>query len=170
MPYICVDLSIEDQLEYLSYAAHLALVLYVHEKACSNFVPTALYVDLVMMVKNVFFCVAKAKIDMPNDDFNIVLLGTDRLENLFSCLRTIIGNDANVDNYQLGSCLTGTMESANILALHPEWDKAPRRLHLPCVSLGSSEIPSSADHISPRSWRASQALNSLTPPTVWIRG
>ncbi|KAH9003694.1 hypothetical protein EDB86DRAFT_2798425 [Lactarius hatsudake] len=170
MPYICVDLSIEDQLEYLSYAAHLALVLYVHEKACSNFVPTALYVDLVMMVKNVFFCVAKAKIDTPNDDFNIVLLGTDRLENLFGCLRTIIGNDANVDNYQLGSRLTGTMESANILALHPEWDKAPRRLHLPCVSLDSSEIPSSADHISPRSWRASQALNSLTPPTVWIRG
>ncbi|KAH8979219.1 hypothetical protein EDB86DRAFT_3089271 [Lactarius hatsudake] len=149
MPYICVDLSIEDQLEYLSYAAHLALVLYVHEKACSNFVPTALYVDLVMMVKNVFFCVTKAKINTPNDDFNIVLLGTNHLENLFGCLWTIIGNDANVDNYQLGLRLTGTMESANILALHPEWDKALRRLHLPCVSLDLSEIPSSADHISP---------------------
>ncbi|KAH9040244.1 hypothetical protein EDB84DRAFT_1647330 [Lactarius hengduanensis] len=170
MPYICVDLSIGEQLEYLSYAAHLALVLYVHEKARNDFIPTALYVDLIMMVKNVFFCVAKAKIDTPNDDFSIVLLGTDRLENLFGCLRTIIGNDANVDNYQLGSRLTGTMESANILAMHPEWDKAPRRLHLPCVSRGSSEIPASADHISPRSWRASQALSSLTPPTVWIRG
>jgi hypothetical protein len=170
MPYICVDLTIEDQLEYLSYAAHLALVLYVHEKACNNFIPTALYVDLIMMVKNVFFCVAKAKIDTPNDDFSIVLLGTDRLETLFGCLRTIVGNDANVDNYQLGSRLTGTMESANILALHPEWDKAPRRLCLPCVSRDSSEIPTSADHISPRSWRASQALSSLTPPTVWIRG
>ncbi|KAH8976414.1 hypothetical protein EDB86DRAFT_2840993 [Lactarius hatsudake] len=142
MPYICVDLSIREQLEYLSYAAHLALVLYVHEKACNDFIPTALYVDLIMMVKNVFFCAAKAKVDTPNDDFSIVLLGTDRLENLFGCLRTIIGNDANVDNYQLGSRLTGTMESANILAMHPEWDKAP----------------------------ASQALSSLTPPTVWIRG
>ncbi|KAH9013987.1 hypothetical protein EDB85DRAFT_1876665 [Lactarius pseudohatsudake] len=170
MPYICVDLSIGEQLEYLSYAAHLALVLYVHENARNDFIPTALYVDLIMMVKNVFFCVAKAKIDTPNDDFSIVLLGTDRLENLFGCLWTIIGNDANVDNYQLGSRLTGTMESANILAMHPEWDKAPRRLHLPCVSRGSSEIPASADHISPRSWRASQALSSLTPPTVWIRG
>ncbi|KAH9168605.1 hypothetical protein EDB89DRAFT_1909186 [Lactarius sanguifluus] len=170
MPYICVDLSIGEQLEYLSYAAHLALALYVHEKACNDFIPTALYVDLIMMVKNVFFCAAKAKVDTPNDDFSIVLLGTDRLENLFGCLRTIIGNDANVDNYQLGSRLTGTMESANILAMHPEWDKAPRRLHLPCVSWDSSEIPASADHISPRSWRASQALSSLTPPTVWIRG
>ncbi|KAI9433400.1 hypothetical protein H4582DRAFT_1819930 [Lactarius indigo] len=170
MPYICVDLSIEDQLEYLSYAAHLALALYAHDNACSNFVPTALYIDLMIMVKNVFFCVAKAKIDTPNSDFNIILLGTDRLENLFGCLRTIVGNDANVDNYQLGSRLTGTMESMNILALHPEWDKAPRRLHLPCVSQDSSTIPDSADHISPRSWRASQALNSVTPPTVWIRG
>ncbi|KAH9003649.1 hypothetical protein EDB86DRAFT_2826236 [Lactarius hatsudake] len=170
MPYICVDLSIGEQLEYLSYAAHLALVLYVHEKACNDFIPTALYVDLIMMVKNVFFCAVKAKVDTPNDDFSIVLLGTDRLENLFGCLRTIIGNDANVDNYQLGSRLTGTMESANILAMHPEWDKAPRRLHLPCVSQDSSKIPASADHISPRSWRASQALSSLTPPTVWIWG
>ncbi|KAH8992608.1 hypothetical protein EDB83DRAFT_2510001 [Lactarius deliciosus] len=161
MPYICVDLSIGEQLEYLSYAAHLALVLYVHEKACNDFIPTALYVDLIMMVKN-------AKVDTPNDDFSIVLLGTDRLENLFGCLWTIIGNDANVDNYQLGSRLTGTMESANILAMHPEWDKAPRRLHLPCVSWDSSEIPASADHISPRSWRASQALSSLTPPTQAI--
>ncbi|KAH9001811.1 hypothetical protein EDB86DRAFT_3074579 [Lactarius hatsudake] len=131
MPYICVDLSIGEQLEYLSYAAHLALVLYVHEKARNDFIPTALYVDLIMMIKNVFFCVVKAKIDTPNDDFSIVLLSTDCLENLFGCLWTIIGNDANVDNYQLGSRLTGTMESANILAMHPEWDKAPQHLHLP---------------------------------------
>ncbi|KAF8267319.1 hypothetical protein EI94DRAFT_1771895 [Lactarius quietus] len=161
---------ISDQLEYLSYAAHLALVLYAHDKACNDFIPTALYIDLILMVKNVFFCVAKAKIDTPNDNFNIILLGTDHLENLFGCLHTIIGNDANVDNYQLGSCLTGTMESANILAMHPEWDKAPQCLHLPCMSRDSSEIPASADHISPHSWRASQALSSLTPPTLWIQG
>ncbi|KAH9031978.1 hypothetical protein EDB84DRAFT_1588501 [Lactarius hengduanensis] len=125
MPYICIDLSVGEQLKYLSYAAHLALVLYVHEKACNNFIPTALYINLIMMVKNVFFCAAKAKVDTPNKDFSIVLLGTDHLENLFSCLRTIIGNDANVDNYQLGLRLTRTMELANNLAMHPEWDKAP---------------------------------------------
>ncbi|KAH9177126.1 hypothetical protein EDB89DRAFT_1845633, partial [Lactarius sanguifluus] len=142
MPYICVDLSIGEQLEYLSYAAHLALVLYVHKKACNNFIPTALYVDLIMMVKNVFFCAAKAKIDTPNDDFSIILLGTDRLENLFGCLRTIIGNDANVDNYQLSSRLTRPMELANILAMYPEWDKALRCLHLLCMSWDLSEIPS----------------------------
>ena len=170
VPYLCVDLSLGDQLEHLSYAAHLALVLYAHENACGSFIPTALYVDLILMIKNVYFCVAKAKVDTPDEDFSIVLLGTDRLENLFGCLRTMVGNDANVDNFQLGTRLTGTMEAANILALHPEWDKAPRRLHLPLVSRDMTTIPDSADHISPRSWRASQSLSSITPPTVWIQG
>lgn len=170
VPYICVDLSLEEQLEYLSFAGHLALVLYTHDNACSDFLPTALYVDIILMIKNVFFCVAKAKVDTPEDDFIIVLLGTDRLENLFGCLRTMVGNDANVDNLQLGTRLTGTTESASILALHPEWDKTPRRLHLPLVSQDMTIIPDSADHISPRSWRASQSLHSVTPPTAWIKG
>ena len=97
VPYICVDMSIEDQLEHLSYAGHLALILYVHDNACGDFLPTALYIDIMLMIKNVFFCVAKAKVDTPDEDFNLVLLGTDRLESLFGCLRTIIGNDANVE-------------------------------------------------------------------------
>ena len=85
----------------------------------------ALYIDLILMIKNTFFCVAKAKVDTPDEDFSIVLLGTDCLENLFSCLQTMVGNDANIDSFQLGMQLTGTMEATNILALHPEWDKTP---------------------------------------------
>ncbi|KAN0137688.1 hypothetical protein V8E53_004513 [Lactarius tabidus] len=169
VPYICVDLLLEDQLEHLSYAGHLALVLYAHEDTCSDFLPTALYIDLILLIKNVFFCVAKAKVDTPEEDFSIVLLGTDRLENLFGCLHTMVGNDTNVDNFQLGAWLTGTMESANILALHLEWDKVPQCLHLPIVSLDMTTIPDSANHISPRSWRASQSLGSVTPPTVMVR-
>ena len=115
---------IGEQLEHLSYAGHLALVLYVHENVCGNFLPTPLYCDIILMIKNVFFCVTKAKVDTPNDDFNIILLGTDCLETLFGCLWTVVGNDTNVDSYQLSSQLTGTMESTSILALHPEWDKA----------------------------------------------
>ena len=125
VPYLCVDLSLGDQLEHLSYATHLALALYAHENACGNFLPMALYIDLILMIKNTFFCVAKAKVDTPDEDFSIILLGTDCLENLFSCLQTMVGNDANIDSFQLGMQLTGTMEATNILALHPEWDKTP---------------------------------------------
>lgn len=170
VPYLCVDLSLGDQLKHLSYATHLALALYAHENACGNFLPMALYIDLILMIKNTFFSVAKAKVDTPDEDFSIVLLGTDCLENLFSCLQTMVGNDANIDSFQLGMQLTGTMEATNILALHPEWDKTPRCLHLPLVSQDMTTIPDSADHISPHSWRASQSLGSITPPTVWIQG
>ncbi|KAF8263204.1 hypothetical protein EI94DRAFT_1773013 [Lactarius quietus] len=161
VPYLYVDLSLEDQLKCLSYAAHLALVLDAHDNTCSDFLPTALYVNLILMIQNVFFCVAKAKVDTPEEDFSIVLLGTDRLESLFGCLHTIVGNDTNVDNYQLGAWLTGTMEATNILALHPEWDKVPQCLHLPLLSQDMTTIPDSTDHISPRSWRELQSLHTL---------
>ena len=32
-PYICMELSLSEQLEHLSSAAHLTLVLYVHDDA-----------------------------------------------------------------------------------------------------------------------------------------
>ena len=62
------------------------------------------------MIKNVYFCVAKAKVDDPNGNFYVLLLGTDRLEELFGILRTMIGNDTNLDVYQLASRLTGTTQ------------------------------------------------------------
>jgi hypothetical protein len=79
-PYICMELSLSEQLEHLSMAIHLTLALYAHDDAKSLFIPNALFVDIGIMVKNVFFCIAKAKTD----------LGTDRLETLFGILRTMI--------------------------------------------------------------------------------
>jgi hypothetical protein len=76
-PYICIDLCLSEQLEHLSAAVHLILALYTHGNAKSLFIPSALFVDIGIMVKNAFFCVAKAKIDHPLQLFFIVLLGTD---------------------------------------------------------------------------------------------
>src|SRR6266851_7934968 len=60
-PYICMELSLSEQLEHLSVATHLTLALYVHNNAQSQFIPNALFIDIGIMIKNVFFCVAKAK-------------------------------------------------------------------------------------------------------------
>ena len=76
-PYLCTELSLAEQLEHLSAAAHLLLVLYVHEDARSHFIPTPLFIDIGIMIKNAFFCVAKAKLDHPHDPFFLVLLSTD---------------------------------------------------------------------------------------------
>ena len=96
-----MELSLSEQLEHLSTAMHLALALYVHDDAKSLFIPNALFVDIGIMVKNMFFCVVKAKKDHPMEPFFIVLLGTDRLESLFGILCTMIGNDANLDMLKL---------------------------------------------------------------------
>jgi hypothetical protein len=76
------------------------------------------------MIKNVYFCAAKAKVDHPNVPFFIVLLSTDQLETLFGILCTMVGSDANLDMLQLALHVTAMTEVSNILAKHPEWDKS----------------------------------------------
>jgi hypothetical protein len=148
-PYLCTELTLAEQLKHLSAAVHLLLALYVYEDARSHFIPMPLFVDIGIMVKNAFFCIAKAKLDHPVDPFFLVLLGTDRLEMLFGILRTMVGNDANLDILQLALRVTTTTEVSNILAKHPEWDKSPCRLHLPAVTKSMDIVSNSTDHIGP---------------------
>ncbi|KAG6819331.1 hypothetical protein H0H93_012840 [Arthromyces matolae] len=167
-PYICVDFSLSEQVEHLSGAIHLALALY--HTSQKQFIPTLLYLDLAIMVKNVIFCIAKAKVDSPDSSFWIMLLGTDRLEELFGVLRTMVGTDANLDILQLGDRITGTIEVLNILAKYPEWDRAPRRLKLPPLTRDSSKLPDTTDHIKPGSWRGDVRVKNISLQTSWKRG
>jgi hypothetical protein len=167
-PYICIDLSLSEQLEHLSAAAYLTLLLYRDGK--KRALPTLLYTDIMIMIKNVYFCVAKAKVDDPTGKFWIILLGTDRLEKLFGILRTMIGNDANLDMLQLVGRITGTTEVANIFAKYPHWDRPPRRLNLPALSRDSTQLSDKTDHISPSSCRGDVDVASVTLLTSWNRG
>jgi hypothetical protein len=169
-PYVCVDLSLSEQLEHLSAAAHLGMALFIDSAAGKAFLPTPLYIDIMIMIKNVFFCVAKAKVDDPDGSFWIILLGTDRLETLFGIMRTTVGNDANLDLLQLVLRLTGCTEIANILAKFPHWQKTPRRLKLPMVSRDLKEVPDQADHINPRSWRGDVSNKHASLLTSWRCG
>jgi len=65
-PYICVELSLAEQHEHLSVVIHLSLALYILDDAWSHFIPTPLFVNIGIMVKNAFFCIAKAKADHPS--------------------------------------------------------------------------------------------------------
>lgn len=167
-PYLCVELSLSEQIEHLSAAAHLALALYRIDG--KDFLPTNLYIDLMIMIKNVVFCVAKAKVDDIDGEFFLILQGTDRLEELFGILRTMVGNDANLDILQLVSRLAGTTEVSNILAKYPHWDRSPRRLKLSALTRDSKEIPDSSDHIKPASWRGNLRLKDVSLQTSWNRG
>lgn len=135
MPYICVDYSLKQQLVSLSTTAHLVLYLYTDNRARTAFLPNQTYVNLMMMIKNIYFCIAKSKVDQLNGQFYIILLGTDRLEGLFALVRCAVGSDSNVDILQLSSRATGLTQIAAILAIHPEWDHGgPRCLNLPAIT------------------------------------
>ncbi|KAH9975230.1 hypothetical protein BGW80DRAFT_1457549 [Lactifluus volemus] len=94
----------------------------------------------MIMIKNVYFCVTKMKVDNPTDNFYLILLGTDRLETFFGLVRMAVGTDVNVDTLQLGSRVSGLIEVAAILAEHPEWDHGTHRLTLPVISQHDGEI------------------------------
>ncbi|KAL0061966.1 hypothetical protein AAF712_011175 [Marasmius tenuissimus] len=169
-PYVCVDLSLAEQLEYLSTAAHLMFALYSHQRAGKCFIPTTLYIDIMLMIRNVYFCVAKSKVDDPDGEFWLVLLGTDRLEIIFGILRTMVGNDANLDVYQAACRLTGTTEVANILATHPEWQRTPRRMKLPSLDRNQNVLSERVDHLNPQSWRGDVHTGIVSLYTCWKRG
>ena len=170
LPYICIDFNLDEQLICLSTAAHLSFHLYRENSARTRFMPTQSYVDIVLMVKNVYFCVAKMKSDNPTGTFYITLLGTDRLETLFGLIRTAVGTDSNVDTLQLGSRASGLTEVAVILAEHPEWDHGTRRLTLPVISKEAGEVTSKADHISPKDWRGDITVANVNLHTCWLLG
>ncbi|TFK58748.1 hypothetical protein BDN72DRAFT_950059 [Pluteus cervinus] len=170
LPYICIDLSLSEQLVHLSAAAHLLLALAREENAGALLIPTQLYINIMIMIKNAFFCVAKCKKDDPAGQFWLILLGTDRVEEIFGITRTMVGNDCNVDVLQLSLRLTGTTEVSTILAQHPEWDRTPRRLRLPSLSKDTLEVHDRVDHIRPNSWRGDVCVANVSLQSCWQRG
>ena len=117
--YLDTSISLNNQLVHLSTAAHLILAIYHHDKG--EFIPVQTYFDVMSMIKNVYFCVAKTQLDDPNADFWTVLLGTNGLEKVFRKVRTIVGNDTNADQLQLTNQIDGAVQCVNILEQHPEW-------------------------------------------------
>ncbi|KAF8889386.1 hypothetical protein BD779DRAFT_1611119 [Infundibulicybe gibba] len=87
-------------------AAHLACFLFTTHNARSSCMPSQTYYDIILLVKNAYFCVAKIKVHHPDAPFWLILLGTDRLEQSFGILRSMVGNDVNVDIYQLANRLS----------------------------------------------------------------
>ncbi|KAJ7716441.1 hypothetical protein B0H16DRAFT_1339048, partial [Mycena metata] len=170
MPYIYLNLSLREQLTHLSTAAHLLLILYTTDNAGTNFMANQTFVNIMLMIKNVFSCVAKAKIDIPDSEFFIILLGTDRLEKLFGLIRTAVGTDANFDILQFSSRASNLTEVYIILGIKPHWDRGPRRLKLNAVINEQGDVSKNADHISPTSWIGDLHVDKVVPHSCWAAG
>lgn len=80
-PFVNAELSLTEQMTYLSEFAHLSLALY--RLNGTSFMSNQLYGDSQVMVKNTFFTLAKQILMDPSRRVLLMLSGDDRLENLF---------------------------------------------------------------------------------------
>ncbi|KAF8150990.1 hypothetical protein B0H34DRAFT_825169 [Crassisporium funariophilum] len=166
--YLDINLSLHTQLVYLSAAAHIILALYSRDKG--DFIPVQTYFDVMSMIKNIHFCVAKTQCDNPNGFFYIILLGTDGLEKIFGKVRSMVGNDTNVDALQLTNRVDGATQCVVILERHPEWGGQARRLDLKPLDSNVGEITSKYDHLSPRSLKGNYRVSQVVLLTSWNEG
>ncbi|KAF9001173.1 hypothetical protein BDQ17DRAFT_1426738 [Cyathus striatus] len=92
------------------------------------------------------------------DDKQDVKLAYDLLKDIWSLSSSALNSNP------------GTTEVSNILAKHLDWDQNPCRLKLPALTHESKEIPDSADHIKPGSWRGNVQLRDVSLQTSWKCG
>ncbi|KAG6907021.1 hypothetical protein DXG01_010890 [Tephrocybe rancida] len=166
--YMNVELALNDQLVHLSAAAHLVLALYHQDKG--EFIPVQLYFDVMSMIKNVYFCVAKTQVDNPSGRFWLILLGTDGLKKVFGLVRTMISNDTNANQFQLSNRIGGAVQCADILAQHPEWGGDSRRLTVKPLPNDPDDISSKYDHLNPRSMTGNLLVSSVVLSGCWQAG
>ncbi|TEB27671.1 hypothetical protein FA13DRAFT_1634290 [Coprinellus micaceus] len=130
----------------------------------SSYTPTAsspFFINMMMMIKNVFFCVTKAKADNPDSCFFIIQLSTDRIEIHSRILQTMVENDCNLDALQISECTGVVLNIADILAQKPGWDQGPKQQQLPALNQCREPIPNSADHLSPKYLKATMPWPSM---------
>ncbi|KAF8164425.1 hypothetical protein BJ912DRAFT_801995, partial [Pholiota molesta] len=166
--YLDISLSLHQQLAELSAAGHLILALYHQDKG--DFIPVQTYFDVMCMIKNVYFCVAKAQRDNPAGRFFIILLGTDGLEKIFGKVRTMVGNDTNADVFQLTNRIDGAVKCVNILERHPEWGGDARRLNVKPLKDKDVEITSAYDHLNPSAFTGDLRVSSVVLLESWTAG
>jgi hypothetical protein len=166
--YTNIDLTLHQQLAHLSAAAHLIIAFYAKEKGSS--MPSQLYFDLMIMIKNEYFCVVKTQVEDPEGSFWIILLSLDPLKALFGKVRTISGCDSNVDQLQLVNRTDSAVICTNILAEHPKWEQGPRRLNLQSWRHSAGDVSAKIDHIDPASWRGNIKVKNVVLMTCWQEG
>lgn len=163
-----IQLSLHEQLVHLSAAAHLILAMYHNNKG--EFILVQTLFDVMLMIKNIYFCVAKTQVDNPTGSFWIILIGTDGLEKVFGKVCTMVGNDSNADLLQLTNHIDSAVQCVKILEIHPEWGGQSQRLNVKPLPFNAVDISSKYDHINPKSWMGDICVQNVVLGGSWAVG
>ena len=115
--YAYVTSSVDEQLVFVSTAAHGLLVL---KKIFGAVLPNQLYHDLMSTFQNVMFCAAKFKAYHPDEPFLIVFLGSDGNERTFGNLRLKFKHNA-FSALDIITCARLMKMMSTVFDRHPDW-------------------------------------------------
>ena len=120
---------------------------------------SALYADSQAIVKNIIFTVARLQLVDPDIDYHILFEGTDRLENVFSHVRTQ-DHARNFDIQQLSQKLSIGAEIDAIFQRYPDRGHIRRNL------VNARGI----DHMNPKSWTGNVCVGDVDIKAQYMAG
>ncbi|KAF6764585.1 hypothetical protein DFP72DRAFT_1059553 [Ephemerocybe angulata] len=141
VPFTDTTLSLAAQIRMLSTYAHLTFALYCKHR--QDFMKGALYGDSMSIVKSIIILVARWQVEDGEIIFYIILIGTDRIEGVFSHVRTQ-DHARNCDILQLGNKSSIGAEINRILLRWPDLHRGHEKRDI--------KDSKGEDHINPASW------------------
>ena len=120
--YSALDASIEEQLQVISSAAHILLIL---QRTLDKFLPNQLYHDLQSTFEDAFYSAVKWKIGHPNEPLYLMLLGNDSIERAFGNMR-LKYRHSGIDNLELINASRSIELATNILTKNCNWSSGKR--------------------------------------------
>lgn len=158
-PFIKVKMSLSEQIQSLSTYSHLITALYLKHRTA--FMNSAIFADSQAIVKNVIITTARFQLLDPTMEYHILFEGTDRLEGVFSNVRTQ-DHSSNFDVIQLAHKLSTGTEINAIFKRHPDLNRGHQRQNLVDAH--------GVDHINPKSWVGNVVVGDVDIESCYIKG
>ncbi|KAJ3911479.1 hypothetical protein F5877DRAFT_20743, partial [Lentinula edodes] len=160
LAFTSAKMSLSDQIFHLATYAHLTYAMY--KRNGLGFLTSALYADSHSVIKQIICTIARLQAIDPELLYLLLLDGTDRLEGLFSNVRTQ-DHSRNFDILQLAQKLSIAAELVAVFSRHPELDRGHRRRDLTDIE--------GIDHINPASVpHENKKVGQVNLSKEWRRG
>jgi hypothetical protein len=158
-PFIDSNMTLSQQLQSLSTYAHLLTTMYL--KHHGNFMNTALFADSQSVVKHIFYTATRLQLLDPKIDYHILFKGSDRLEGIFSNVRTQ-DHSCNFDVLQLAHKLSVGAEVNAVFQRNPDLYQGHIRRNL--KGAGNN------DHMNPKSWSGDVQVGNANITEEYLAG
>ncbi|KAG2742799.1 hypothetical protein P692DRAFT_20879328 [Suillus brevipes Sb2] len=161
LPFIDVNLSLTEQVQYLSSYSHLSFAMFYSHRR--GFMPYQLYYDTHTMAKNIMFCIKKQQVLDLHEKFFIGDCGNDCLELHFGRTRMIGGHNSGCSYSQVLDRLGAAKDIDGVFKRHPDLDLGHQHLKM-------GTWLENVDHINWEMWKGDLVSNRSDLPSAWQTG